>query len=477
MAEEIISKCSNLKITEDEEEIVLFDEGITAAVDSNISLSIVGRVLSKRPYNFEAFKRTMNQIWMISKTALFRVIENGLFIVQFATARDRAKVLDGRPWSFDQHLVLLDEIEGSVQPSDIKMNFSPFWIRIYNLPLDCRSDKHVNNLARSVGNVLEIDNDGVEWDSSARVKVMLDISRPLRRILRFRNYKGTISSLEIKYERVPTFCYVCGLLGHIERDCDGVAVEGETERQWGSWLRASPRRGRLKMKEETKAFLNCCRTLHFDTPSRGEGDLLIGNKELGRGETQGDDDMTHLSPPKANSVDVVGVEINKVSPVAGAIDTLELACMPSGEHKPVDLTKGAVEGTSADVTPSVVFPMQSKGDGGTINIPIINGPSNLMIGHETSLPLAFNVGAGDIKAANSIKYKKARAIKVKGGSKNSHMDIDSALLVKRKKDFVVVDADGLVVDDGGKRPRFEMAEEIASVEVAEVGLAQPREEP
>lgn len=81
MGEEIILKCSNLKITEDEEAIVLFDEGISASVDSNISLSIVGRVFSKRPYNFEALKRTMNQIWLISKNALFRVIENGLFIV------------------------------------------------------------------------------------------------------------------------------------------------------------------------------------------------------------------------------------------------------------------------------------------------------------------------------------------------------------------------------------------------------------
>lgn len=57
------------------------------------------------------------------------------------------------------------------------------------------------------------------------------------------------------------------------------------------------------------------------------------------------------------------------------------------------------------------------------------------------------------------------------------MDIDSALLVKRKKEIVVVDADGLVINDGGKRPRIEMAKEIASVEVVAVGMAQPREEP
>lgn len=92
----------------------------------NISMSIVGRVLSKTPYNFEAFKKTINHVWMISKNALFSVIENGLFIIQFATLRDREKVLDGRPWTFDQNSVLLDEIAKGVHPYEIVLKHSHF---------------------------------------------------------------------------------------------------------------------------------------------------------------------------------------------------------------------------------------------------------------------------------------------------------------------------------------------------------------
>lgn len=47
------------------------------------------------PFNFEAFKRTMNQIWSISKVAPFRPIESGLFVVQFANLKDRNRVLEG----------------------------------------------------------------------------------------------------------------------------------------------------------------------------------------------------------------------------------------------------------------------------------------------------------------------------------------------------------------------------------------------
>lgn len=37
-----------------------------------------------------------------------------------------------------------------------------------------------------IGEVIEVESDGIVWDKSARVKVMLDISKPLRRIHKIR---------------------------------------------------------------------------------------------------------------------------------------------------------------------------------------------------------------------------------------------------------------------------------------------------
>lgn len=84
MAEDIIVRCSQLKITEDEESIANLDDIQSNDCNSIIELSLVGKVIAASPYNFEAFKRTMNQIWAISKSALFQTIENGLFVIQFA---------------------------------------------------------------------------------------------------------------------------------------------------------------------------------------------------------------------------------------------------------------------------------------------------------------------------------------------------------------------------------------------------------
>lgn len=113
MADDMISRCAKLKITADEREIVNFDDAPDEGDESGISLSLVGKVFTIRPYNFEAMKRNMNKIWSISKGDLFRPNKHGRFVVQFANNRDKIKVTVGRPWTLNQNLVMLKEIEGS----------------------------------------------------------------------------------------------------------------------------------------------------------------------------------------------------------------------------------------------------------------------------------------------------------------------------------------------------------------------------
>lgn len=43
-------------------------------------------------------------------------------MLQFATAHDRAKVMAGHSWTFNQHLIAMDEIERGLQPLEIALD-------------------------------------------------------------------------------------------------------------------------------------------------------------------------------------------------------------------------------------------------------------------------------------------------------------------------------------------------------------------
>ena len=62
-------------------------------------------------------------------------IEGNLFLVEFGDSRDKKKIMEMRPWSYEMQLILLQDFEGELVPKDITMKWSPFWIQIYNLPL------------------------------------------------------------------------------------------------------------------------------------------------------------------------------------------------------------------------------------------------------------------------------------------------------------------------------------------------------
>lgn len=80
-----------------------------------------------------------------------------------------------------------------------------------------------------------------------RIKVTMNLQNPLKRgtVIKF---KEKDKRVHFKYERFPTFCFVCGRIGHQLKDCDSLEdlteeVFEELDEQdlsYGQWLRASP---------------------------------------------------------------------------------------------------------------------------------------------------------------------------------------------------------------------------------------------
>ena len=74
-----------------------------------------------------------------------------------------------------------------------------------------------------------------------RVRVIIDISKPLKRILNVRLGTGKeLVTILLKYEHLPELCFHCGLLGHPLKECpERGALQGDILKlKYGAWIKA-----------------------------------------------------------------------------------------------------------------------------------------------------------------------------------------------------------------------------------------------
>ncbi|KAL5790678.1 hypothetical protein ACOSQ2_005566 [Xanthoceras sorbifolium] len=174
------------------------------------------------------------------------MVGDNVFVFHFQSLEDKAMVWSRGPWHFDKNLIVLEKPVGPGAISQLRFKFSEFWIHIYNIPLACMNCKVARLIAEEVGTIVEFPMDSKDlWGKFLRIKVRIDITKPLKRGIRMRleNFDPLIIAL-IKYERLPDFCYGCGFIGHAVRECHNSEVrksimEG-VEPKFGVWLRASP---------------------------------------------------------------------------------------------------------------------------------------------------------------------------------------------------------------------------------------------
>ena len=60
------------------------------------------------------------------------------------------------------------------------LSFSPLWIRFYNLPFGYRSNDKIKTIAKTIGEVMEIEEDFLDINPYVGIRVWLDITKILK---------------------------------------------------------------------------------------------------------------------------------------------------------------------------------------------------------------------------------------------------------------------------------------------------------
>ncbi|KAL2895154.1 hypothetical protein RDABS01_011063 [Bienertia sinuspersici] len=231
MASSLEEKWKAMSLTEEEEDALICDDDPDELSEQLVAHSLVGKL---------GLKNTMRNLWKPSKGLVVREIENNIFVFQFFSKGDREKVMDQGSWSFDGKLLLLKDVKRGEQPAKMSFNMARFWVKVYQVPVDRRKKSMAMAIANRIGTFVEFDSSNpFGYRKFMRFRVDLDISKPLMRGMKIL-VGGAQKWVDFKYEKLPEFCYLCGLFGHSARDCGLYDEEiPESLHPYGSWLRAS----------------------------------------------------------------------------------------------------------------------------------------------------------------------------------------------------------------------------------------------
>ncbi|GKV19303.1 hypothetical protein SLEP1_g29584 [Rubroshorea leprosula] len=141
-------------------------------------------------------------------------------------------------WQRDCGILTISQ--GVETPRREEVNLVPFWVRIYGVPLRRMMVATAGVLGQSIGGVVAIDaGEGRPWSMDyLKVKVEVDVRRPLMRGRRVLLEDGSSIWVSFRYERRFNFCYTFGLLDHVEWDCDvNSGMGGGVDKQFGEWRR------------------------------------------------------------------------------------------------------------------------------------------------------------------------------------------------------------------------------------------------
>jgi hypothetical protein len=219
----------------------------------------------------------METFWSPVKGVKIEEIEPGLYSFQFNHHLDMQRILKKGPWYFDNHLLVLDVIPENGNLNQVTLQFVPFWIQVHDIPTGLMSEKVGTEIANFIGEFLEYDakNNSNYLRSYMRIRVLLDVTKPLKRQKKIKRPGGEASYIKFKYERLSNFCYFCGMLGHIEDYCEKLyaIAEDDGTRLWGPELRVerqNPTGGVSRKMKDSGGANSSAATVTVNTNSNGQ---------------------------------------------------------------------------------------------------------------------------------------------------------------------------------------------------------------
>jgi hypothetical protein len=323
----------NFTLSEREDAEVKIGDDCIEPISCRGQSCLVGKLLADRVVPRDYIRVHMMRAWKTLGAVGFKMLGDNLFLMEFENSWEKINILEGRPWLFDGNLFAVMPFDGLTPPSELVFEKAAFWVRMYNLPLACMGSDIGKQIGATVGEVVEVDqNDGeVEWGEFLRVRIIIDLTKPLDRG-RIINIRNKSTWVMFKYEKLPNFCYHCGVVRHSRRGCVAKSLRGEgslsRDTPFGPWLRVPPvfrrwkgdsgsgGKGSSNLSSEPKVSSADDGLMAAEMSSGGSGDPQNSNCSPGQQDRRESGDKR----PGSSGLSVLKLDIREINSLQHSID-------------------------------------------------------------------------------------------------------------------------------------------------------------
>lgn len=113
--------------------------------------------------------------------------------------------------------MLIEELDGKVDPVDVCLDSFMIWVQIHGLPVPLKTEAMGWVLGEQLGEVKAVAHQNEQIiDEYLSVRVIHKVEEPLRKtvVITLLGSSEDIS-FNVKYEELPNFCLCCGMVGHM----------------------------------------------------------------------------------------------------------------------------------------------------------------------------------------------------------------------------------------------------------------------
>lgn len=240
----VLHRLNSLNLREEEEVGLQVAQTDIHVSHDECQRSLIGRIFGDKLANYTGVKNNFSALWNSIAPFKLRELGQNFFLFIFATQQDKLHILHTKIWTFEGQFLLLKPWSAELEKNKESFHTVHLWVQVWHLPthwISLEMGRRFKSLFPDVLDVL-IPEGGSKKGCHIKLLAEIDLNKPLLRGTKLRLQDQVIWAT-FEYEKLATFCFYCGRVGHLERNCAVRTQDAKngtlTRGQYGDWLKAS----------------------------------------------------------------------------------------------------------------------------------------------------------------------------------------------------------------------------------------------